>query len=1216
MKKALLTGLFTVLALACSLLVISACGGKTVNELSFDSDNMPQIVFVQGQELDLSKGRLIADGSIVQMDSDGVEVTGYDKNTLGQQTLTVTYRGKSLPLNVTVVPRFEAAQKFVYFVGEKFADARPVINITRNDGTRITLSGNYNGLTFTNFDTSEPVETLTLNATYMNGSDNYTGTFDIEVCEPVYRFNEPRTKAYGSHETELDLSGASLTITNEDGTASRLIPLSSITAKGFNPDAVNMDNPETTQTIEIFYNGTDTGMSYEITLTYSEVSHFLDFAAACPTWADWNCYEPIDGEVPYLNMPDVVDDAMGEEAMELLDAYAKMSNNDRNYISQTNLETVARVGVIYGYNTWMKTLYGDNVIRKVFRVTSSGLSEFSYSTEDTPLTAEDYLAASAKLLNREGTDATVNRLEEISAILKQDILSDKLADTNVYNDSSIGVSPMSDIFYIVKDHSYFLSAGNLLNAAVNAYNMLEDFQSPAEHKGWMTEEMLQKLEAEKDTITEAYSLLSGMIGDTESESNAYDVTIFTAVNNLREDDDYFEILYRYYINHMLNLDTSDEDYNDQMTSCLGAVSNLVTYYIPMPLTELALIYNEADQYRLMLGANASLVEKGEDSVLNETTSFMFAFNEARTLTNEFMSTYINTENAADADLVYAYLYDQLPDLSATYALLYSGDYGYISLTSSSAYDNDVQGLWAKYFDVWFDYLNDNELINSENQSEEAVAFRRKVAELFKAFALLDPIQQYYFMDSVSYLSSEGYPEIVLVPSDTGSIFTQLIYTYYYGVLGIDSSAAETDTANTVFTSLMLAIECYAYGDIENFYNYMDIAEQNFNLESWTGNCNAETFTDALGDIYDKYVDLMAMFDKQQALGEDDKPLVDEDGNPVYEYNYDDSALQPADKELLDNLNRALGNTLTSSAAISELGLPVYMTYFASFEQARAIVENMDAENAALMQAFRNMPYDGSRDLYSIYYTVEGTLQLLMEQTGLNYEWYAGEESSAFRGFIAKYAEYYYMSTTLTVMSEGSRYVPYYTYADGTSDDFDLDYAAGRLTPEYVSGMLSDYVALDHDTRYALVDMDELNLFLNGFTLGISFSDMKENADDGTTDEGNDTIEFKDSVMHLPLDRLISAYIFLLTYEEAPDAVIEQTDSETGEVEQIPISKAVLIAYQNFQTAYNALASEELKAEFDSYFELMMTFVKESCEKIQSSTEAGGSGTESGETAQA
>ena len=67
MKKALLTGLFTVLALACSLLVISACGGKTVNELSFDSDNMPQIVFVQGQELDLSKGRLIADGSIVQM---------------------------------------------------------------------------------------------------------------------------------------------------------------------------------------------------------------------------------------------------------------------------------------------------------------------------------------------------------------------------------------------------------------------------------------------------------------------------------------------------------------------------------------------------------------------------------------------------------------------------------------------------------------------------------------------------------------------------------------------------------------------------------------------------------------------------------------------------------------------------------------------------------------------------------------------------------------------------------------------------------------------------------------------------------------------------------------------------------------------------------------------------------------------------------------------
>ena len=95
-------------------------------------------------------------------------------------------------------------------------------------------------------------------------------------------------------------------------------------------------------------------------------------------------------------------------------------------------------------------------------------------------------------------------------------------------------------------------------------------------------------------------------------------------------------------------------------------------------------------------------------------------------------------------------------------------------------------------------------------------------------------------------------------------------------------------------------------------------------------------------------------------------------------------------------------------------------------------------------------------------------------------------------------------------------------------------------------------------------------------------------------------------MHLPLDRLISAYIFLLTYEEAPDAVIEQTDSETGEVEQIPIGDAVLIAYNNFLTTYNALESEELKAEFDSYFEPMMTFVKSGCDGIESSTESGGS----------
>ena len=108
MKKSLLSGITLFLLLLASLMTFAAC--KSVENVALDKNNQPQTVYVLGNELDLSKGKLNVDGNLVALNAEGVTVSGYDKNTLGEQTITVTYAEKTVQYTVTVVPRFRAAR--------------------------------------------------------------------------------------------------------------------------------------------------------------------------------------------------------------------------------------------------------------------------------------------------------------------------------------------------------------------------------------------------------------------------------------------------------------------------------------------------------------------------------------------------------------------------------------------------------------------------------------------------------------------------------------------------------------------------------------------------------------------------------------------------------------------------------------------------------------------------------------------------------------------------------------------------------------------------------------------------------------------------------------------------------------------------------------------------------------------------------------------------
>ena len=125
-NRILLVAVFAIILSAVLLLV--GCGVQ-VNQVYIKNDEKPQLVFVQGEELDLSGGKLTVETEketlSLDLTSPEVSVTGYDKNTLGQQTLTVTYGDKSTTLKVTVVRRmvFEGCT-VNYFVNESFDKAK------------------------------------------------------------------------------------------------------------------------------------------------------------------------------------------------------------------------------------------------------------------------------------------------------------------------------------------------------------------------------------------------------------------------------------------------------------------------------------------------------------------------------------------------------------------------------------------------------------------------------------------------------------------------------------------------------------------------------------------------------------------------------------------------------------------------------------------------------------------------------------------------------------------------------------------------------------------------------------------------------------------------------------------------------------------------------------------------------------------------------------
>ena len=179
------------------------CGPK-VEKINITKSNAPQSVYVLGSDLNFSEGKLtvVIEGeeekTEIPLNDPEISVTGYDKNTLGEQVLTITYKEQTTIFKVTVVPRMDVqGYDGAYFVGEPINLENGSVTITADNGEMTTVRLNDPTITVTGYDSSAANAALPLTVAYQNGETRYETTCNVAIyaVEEV-EFKAPNKKAY------------------------------------------------------------------------------------------------------------------------------------------------------------------------------------------------------------------------------------------------------------------------------------------------------------------------------------------------------------------------------------------------------------------------------------------------------------------------------------------------------------------------------------------------------------------------------------------------------------------------------------------------------------------------------------------------------------------------------------------------------------------------------------------------------------------------------------------------------------------------------------------------------------------------------------------------------------------------------------------------------------------------------------------------------------
>lgn len=168
-----------------------------------------------GEELNPAGGKLLltySDQSTETVDITAAMISGYDKNKVGKQTLTVTYEGKTVTFDVTVTAvltgiTLDAANvKKEYIAGEDLDLTGLKVTATYSDNTTKDVA--ISDVTVSGYD-KDATGTQTVTVTY----EGKTATFDVTVAPAFMKGDLNNDKQITAEDALIALQGATGKVT-------------------------------------------------------------------------------------------------------------------------------------------------------------------------------------------------------------------------------------------------------------------------------------------------------------------------------------------------------------------------------------------------------------------------------------------------------------------------------------------------------------------------------------------------------------------------------------------------------------------------------------------------------------------------------------------------------------------------------------------------------------------------------------------------------------------------------------------------------------------------------------------------------------------------------------------------------------------------------------------------------------------------------------------
>lgn len=905
--KGIVCSILTLIVVA---LTITSCSGSDFNSIVIKDTDLPRTTYVQGQELDLSDGLITAvskkSESVIPMTDPEVSVSGYDSSVLGKQTVTVTYRELTTTFEVTVLSRITVeGYKSEYFINDEFDKSAGRIKLVNENGKTTTIALNSDYVSVKTFNSTIAGDsTVTIAYDDTNGT-SFEASFTVKIYEvgEILTLVKPSKTIYYSHDS-LDVDkgvvrGGYITVKAKGADYTANVSITPAMISGFDPSQANASHTSKaplTQTVTVTY-GTQS-KTFTISVIYSSVSLVIDAAEALKDVT-------ITGKNFTLD-----DEELAQLAVDAATKYFELTNVQKAYITEEQVLQVMRPAAFCVTNEFTKAaeLYANIFVIDATRgdilINAKSKADLE-ALKDNFNTKNDLFSIYADILN--------NMKSSFASVVLYTETDDKGEESDVTIGSFVKAPDK-------EQRTFYKSLFDHMIIVSNKLDLIPD--------DWSTDPASDKyIDNYKTQLADIFSTIINSRYAGPSFHGPYN-----SISSWRENDDFYEIFYTYY------LEIAEDDVRSDFIKKAFNSSNGFTFPLPGQLqiwyTYVNYAYRQITDHMVVTDPKTGATQY---FALYDTTLFMYYYNEVIEIANGIMNGTNELEKAVyniiNGDMM---IYNYLEAPYYTDKTDASHPNGYLYFMSIAPDSKNLASLRQAYMEIMTMYFE------QKMNLAELDAHKEMFVKMFEELAKLTPTELYAFASSVNFLYGASGEYVLDYSERVFNYFTLL--SYYYEMQFIENT--ELHPVRQLLKAMELCAQIGAKATLDDFTAAM--GELKAMMEGTDlSDSDKQAFMALAGSCYEKYLGICNTLSAPQDFG-------------GYENEYNE--LLKTIRNYFTIYNRLSAEDLSAEDA------KYYILLFALSEKAVSLHEYL-TENA---------PAQVVNAIYTVEYALNGAETMTME----------------------------------------------------------------------------------------------------------------------------------------------------------------------------------------------------------------------------------------------